>query len=307
MPSAGMALDKVAFVTGAGSGIGRATAQLFAAEEARIVVVADIDRTSAAETARLIEASGGAAQPVQIDVAEPGAARAVVDDVVDAHGSLDCAVNCAGLRGLSAPVADYPIDAWRRVMAVNLDGVFLCMQAEIAAMLEIGGGAIVNIASGSGRRPPRRAQRLRRLQGRSRAPDPHGRGGVRQIRHTHQRDPAWPDPHRDAGGVLPAHPGSRGRGFGLLAHAKAGRSLRDSRGDRVALLGPGVVCRGRGPPGRRRSARRETRVTRRCARLRAPRPLVPSSDSRPARGASAKTAAEQDTIVIYVYQFWEPM
>ena len=152
MPSAGMALDKVAFVTGAGSGIGRATAELFAAEGARIVVVADIDGASAAETARLIGASGGAAQPVQIDVAEPGAAREVVDEVVDAHGSLDCAVNCAGLRGLSAPVADYPIDAWRRVMAVNLDGVFLCMQAEIAAMLETG-GAIVNIASGAAADP----------------------------------------------------------------------------------------------------------------------------------------------------------
>ena len=153
MPSAGMALDKVALVTGAGSGIGRATAELFAAEGARMVVVADIDRASVAETARLIEASGGAAQPVQIDVAEPGAAREVVDDVIGAHGSLDCAVNCAGMRGLSAPVADYPIDAWRRVMAVNLDGVFLCMQAEIAAMLETGGGAIVNIASGAAADP----------------------------------------------------------------------------------------------------------------------------------------------------------
>ena len=149
MSSAGMALDKVAFVTGAGSGIGRAAAELFAAEGARMVVVADIDGASATETARLIEASGGAAQPVQMDVAEPGAAREVVDEVVDAHGSLDCAVNCAGVRGLSVPVADYPIDAWRRVMAVNLDGVFLCMQAEIAAMVESGGGAIVNVASGA--------------------------------------------------------------------------------------------------------------------------------------------------------------
>ena len=149
MPSAGMAQNKVAFVTGAGSGIGRATARLFAAEGARIVVAVDIDGASATETARLIEASGAAAQPVQMDVADPGAARDAVDEVVGAHGSLDCAVNCAGVRGLSLPVADYPIDAWRRVIAVNLDGVLLCMQAEIAAMLESGGGAIVNVASGA--------------------------------------------------------------------------------------------------------------------------------------------------------------
>ena len=149
MSSAGMALDKVAFVTGAGSGIGRASAEIFAAEGARMVVVADIDGASATETARLIERSGGAAQPVQMDVAEPGAALDAVERTVGAHGSLDCAVNCAGVRGPSAPVAEYPVESWRRVMAVNLDGVLYCMQAEIGAMLASGGGAIVNIASGA--------------------------------------------------------------------------------------------------------------------------------------------------------------
>ena len=149
MSGAGRALDRVAFVTGAGSGIGRATARLFAAEGARIVVAADANGPSASETARLIEASGGAAEAVRLDVGEPAAAPAVVDGIVAAHGSLDAAVNCAGVRGLVAPVADYPADAWRRVMAVNLDGVFWCMQAEISAMLASGGGAIVNVASGA--------------------------------------------------------------------------------------------------------------------------------------------------------------
>lgn len=153
MPSAGMAHDKVVFVTGAGSGIGRATAGLFAAEGARMVVAADIDGPSASETARLIEATGGAAEAVRLDVAEPAAVRGVVDGIVAAHGSLDAAVNCAGVRGTMAPVGELAADEWRTVMAVNLDGVFLCMQAEIDAMLAGGGGAIVNVASGAATEP----------------------------------------------------------------------------------------------------------------------------------------------------------
>ena len=149
MTGVGLARDKVALVTGAGSGIGRAAAMLFAAEGARAVIAADIDGSSASETARLIETSGYAAESVRLDVCEPNAARGLVDTVVDAHGSLDAAVNCAGVRGPMAPVGELAADEWRRVMAVNLDGVFLCMQAEIGAMLAGGGGAIVNVASGA--------------------------------------------------------------------------------------------------------------------------------------------------------------
>ena len=149
MTGTGLALDKVALVTGAGSGIGRATAVLFAAEGARMVVVADIDGSSASETARLIETSGGAAEAVRLDVSEPTAARGVVDRLVEAHGSLDAAANCAGVRGPLAPIGELAADEWRTVMAVNLDGVFLCMQAEVGAMLAGGGGAIVNVASGA--------------------------------------------------------------------------------------------------------------------------------------------------------------
>ena len=149
MTGAGLALGRVALVTGAGSGIGRATAVLFAAEGARMVVVADINGPSASETARLIEASGGAAEAVSLDVAERTAVRTVVDGIVAAHGSLDAAVNCAGVRGAMAPVGELAADGWRTVMAVNLDGGFLCMQAEVGAMLACGGGAIVNVASGA--------------------------------------------------------------------------------------------------------------------------------------------------------------
>ena len=149
MSGADLALGKVALVTGAGSGIGRATAELFVAEGARMVVAADMDGPSASETARLIEASGGAAESVTLDVVEPEAVRRVVDGIVEAHGSLDAAANCAGVRGPMAPVGELAADEWRRVMAINLDGVFWCMQAEIDAMLAGGGGAIVNVASGA--------------------------------------------------------------------------------------------------------------------------------------------------------------
>ena len=136
-------------MTGGGSGIGRATAQLFAVEGARLVVATDIDGDAAEATARLIGDAGGAAEAVRLDVADREAVHEAVSRVVQAHGSLDCAVNCAGVRGPSAPVADYDPDAWRLVMAVNLDGVFFCMRSEIAAMVTGGGGAIVNVASGA--------------------------------------------------------------------------------------------------------------------------------------------------------------
>ena len=149
----GLATDKVVLVTGAGSGIGRATAELFATEGANLVVASDVDESSTIDTARLIEEAGGTAIAVGLDVADAGAVQTAVARIVDDHGSLDCAVNCAGVRGPSASVADYDVDAWRQVMAVNLDGVFYCMRAEIEAMLATGGGAIVNIASGAVEEP----------------------------------------------------------------------------------------------------------------------------------------------------------
>ena len=145
----GLAEDKLAFLTGAGSGIGRAAAQLFATEGARMVITTDIDRSAAEETARLIVDAGGVAEAAELDVADRSAVHATVAQVLEAHSSIECAVNCAGVRGPMGLISAYDADAWRQVMEVNLDGVFFCMQAEIEAMLMSGGGAIVNIASGA--------------------------------------------------------------------------------------------------------------------------------------------------------------
>ena len=137
---------KVAMVTGAASGIGRSIALLYAREGAR-VVVSDFNVDGGEETVRMIRAAGGEAMFVQTDVTDPGACEALVNKAVDTYGRLDVACNNAGIGGDQAPAGDYAIDAWRRVIDVNLSGVFYCMKFQIAAMLKTGGGAIVNMAS----------------------------------------------------------------------------------------------------------------------------------------------------------------
>jgi NAD(P)-dependent dehydrogenase (short-subunit alcohol dehydrogenase family) len=134
---------KVALVTGAGSGIGEAIARKLATAGAT-VIVADINDTAAKEAA---ESIGGNAHPAQADVSDADSMAELVERIVREHGRLDIAVNNAGIGGASAPVGEYPIDSWRQVMAINLDGVFYSMRAEIPAMLSGGGGSIVNIGS----------------------------------------------------------------------------------------------------------------------------------------------------------------
>jgi NAD(P)-dependent dehydrogenase (short-subunit alcohol dehydrogenase family) len=133
-------------VTGAGSGIGRAIAERFAAEGAS-VVVSDIDEAGGAETAARIENGGGRATFVRADSSKPADAEALVAGAISAFGALHLAVNNAGIGGPSAPTGEYPIDGWDRVIAVNLSGVFYGMRHQIPAMLRAGGGSIVNIAS----------------------------------------------------------------------------------------------------------------------------------------------------------------
>ena len=139
---------KTALVTGAASGIGRAVAEMLAAEGAR-VVVSDLDfaRESGEDVVRAIEEAGGDARFIAADVTDGEQVRALVEQTVEAFGSLDAAVNNAGISGASAPTGDYTEEGWEKVIAVNLTGVWRCMKHELAQMTEQGGGSIVNMAS----------------------------------------------------------------------------------------------------------------------------------------------------------------
>ena len=140
---------KVAIVTGAASGIGRATALLFAEEGAK-VVVADWHEDDGRRVADEIAGGGGAATFVRVDVSQPEDVQAMVRAAVDTYGRLDVLFNNAGVEGEQAPTAECTLENWDRVIAVNLKGVFLGMKYGIAAMLRSGGGSIINNASVAG-------------------------------------------------------------------------------------------------------------------------------------------------------------
>ncbi|MBP2442777.1 SDR family NAD(P)-dependent oxidoreductase [Rhizobium leguminosarum] len=138
---------KVAIVTGGGSGIGAAISRQLALEGAE-VIVADIDADSADRVATDIRTQGGKAVDFAVDVTIADAVERLVEFAVQKCGGLHLAVNNAGLTGVRTATADYPLDQWRKLMSVNLDGTFYCMKYEIAAMLQAGvGGAIVNMSS----------------------------------------------------------------------------------------------------------------------------------------------------------------
>lgn len=143
---------KVVLVTGAASGIGRATVERFAAEGA-CVLVADIDLEGASASVEQAVAAGAEPSRVaarQVDVTEPDQVSAMVADAVERWGRLDFAVNNAGISGRPAPLPEQRLDDWNRMLAVNLTSVFLCLQAEVPAMLDSGGGSIVNTSSAAG-------------------------------------------------------------------------------------------------------------------------------------------------------------
>jgi NAD(P)-dependent dehydrogenase (short-subunit alcohol dehydrogenase family) len=142
---------KTAIVTGAGSGIGRATAYAFADRGAK-VAVADVDTKGGKATVDRIKKSGGEAIFVKTDVSKSAEVQALVNKTVDTYGRLDYALNNAGVnRGIGVPTADYKEEDWDIVQSINLKGVWLCMKYEIQQMLKQGGkGAIVNTASISG-------------------------------------------------------------------------------------------------------------------------------------------------------------
>ena len=138
--------NKVAMVTGAGSGIGEAIARRMA-EEGATVVVADVNEKAAREVVAAIEREGRTAAAAHQDVADPASVEKSVDFSLEKFGRLDVAVNNAGITGDLAPLADYSLEGWNKVIAVNLSGVFYGMKYQIPAMLRSGGGSIVNIAS----------------------------------------------------------------------------------------------------------------------------------------------------------------
>jgi len=141
---------KVALVTGGSSGIGQAACHLYAHEGAK-VVVSDIDEKRGDETVHAIQENQGEAIFVYADVSKPEDCQAMISAALQAYGRLDIAFNNAGIGGEANLTADYSIEGWQKVIAINLSSVFYCMKYEIPAMLQNGGGTIVNMASILGR------------------------------------------------------------------------------------------------------------------------------------------------------------
>jgi NAD(P)-dependent dehydrogenase (short-subunit alcohol dehydrogenase family) len=140
---------KVALITGAGNGIGRATAIGFASRGARVVVV-DRDQAAGEATAGILRQQGGDSRFVAADVTKSADVQAYVKATLDAYGAIDCFYNNAGIEGAVAPTAEYDEDMFDRVMAVNVKGVFLGLRHVLPVMLRQGRGAVVNTASVAG-------------------------------------------------------------------------------------------------------------------------------------------------------------
>jgi len=138
--------DKVAIVTGAGSGIGRAIAILYANEGAK-VVVSDINDEGGKETVATIIANGGDAFYIRADTSKPTDSQALVHKAIIHYGALHIACNNAGIGGPMALTGDYPIEGWEKVIGINLTGVFYGLRYQIPAIISSGGGSIVNISS----------------------------------------------------------------------------------------------------------------------------------------------------------------
>lgn len=138
--------DKVAIITGAASGIGEATARLFAAEGAK-VVVSDLSEEKGKKVVEEIKKSGGEALFVKSDASKAEDHEKLVKETVKKYGALHIAVNNAGIGGASAPTGDYPIDSWKQVIDINLTGVFYGMKYQLPEMVKAGSGSVINVAS----------------------------------------------------------------------------------------------------------------------------------------------------------------
>ena len=145
-----LATGKVVLVTGGGSGIGQAGAAIFAREGAEHVYVVDTNAQGGADTLSQVEAAGGTATFVRVDVTDESAVAGLIAQIVTERGRLDAAWNNAGINGVSGPFHELELDVWQHMLDVNLTSVFLCMKHELAQMVKQGGGAIVNTSSGAG-------------------------------------------------------------------------------------------------------------------------------------------------------------
>jgi NAD(P)-dependent dehydrogenase (short-subunit alcohol dehydrogenase family) len=151
LESTNAAAARVGLVTGAASGIGRATARLLAAEGA-LVTIADIDRAGGEETVRMIGAAGGSADFVECDVSVSAQVEGLVQTIVDRHGRLDFAHNNAGICPVGYTADTLPEEVWEEVIGTNLKGVWLSLKYELAVMRRQRSGAIVNTSSLNGER-----------------------------------------------------------------------------------------------------------------------------------------------------------
>ncbi len=142
----GMLEGKVSLITGASSGIGRATAQIFAREGA-VLVLADVVEAGGNETLKMIKDVGADGFFMKCNVGDEKDVNALVDAAVSKYGRLDCAFNNAGIAGAGRLTHEYSLEEWNRVISINLTGVWLCMRAEITQMLKQGSGVIVNTSS----------------------------------------------------------------------------------------------------------------------------------------------------------------
>jgi len=138
--------NKVAIVTGSGSGIGRAVALSYAKEGAK-VVVSDIDENGGETTVEMIRKISGEAIFIRADTSSPTDNESLVKNTIEKYGALHIACNNAGIGGASAPVGEYTIEGWDKVISINLSGVFYGMHFQIPEMIKAGGGVIVNMAS----------------------------------------------------------------------------------------------------------------------------------------------------------------